>query len=318
MNVGFTTSLKGQNILVTGASGFIGSHLISFLSSQDAKVHALIFSREVPTQNLWKFKTKSIKYYKCSFLNFRKLNSIVKFIKPVKIIHLGSLVDLNRSFQIARQVIHANIKGTLNLLESLRNVPFDLFVYASSVEVYGNGPIPFKESQREIPPSPYAISKLTGEHFVNFYSKIYNYPISILRLSTCYGPGQNENRLIPSAIKSALASRSIEISQINQSRNFIYIRDIIKAIGKVLVKPKVINEIINIGSEETISVEKMIESIKILTGSNSRTLAGRVPNRAQEIQNWSVSSVKAKKILGWKVSTSLRQGLKETIAWYQR
>ena len=317
MNVGFTTSLKGQNILVTGGSGFIGSHLISFLSSQDAKVHALIFSREANAQNLWKFKTKSIKYYKCSLLNFRDLNTIVKFIKPVKIIHLGSLVDLNRSFQIARRGIHTNIEGTLNLLESLRNVPFDLFVYASSVEVYGNGPIPFRENQREVPPSPYAISKLAGEHFINFYSKIYNYPISILRLSTCYGPGQNKNKLIPSIIKSALASRPIKVGQTNQNRNFIYIKDLIKAMGKVLVKPKAINEILNIGNEESISIEKIIESIKILTGSNSLVLAGSVPNREQEIQNWDISTVKTKKILGWKASTPLKKGLKETISWYQ-
>src|SRR3989338_5254576 len=297
MNVGFTTSLKGQNILVTGGSGFIGSHLISFLSSQDAKVHALIFSREANAQNLWKFKTKSIKYYKCSLLNFRDLNTIVKFIKPVKIIHLGSLVDLNRSFQIARRVIYTNIEGTLNLLESLRNVPFDLFVYASSVEVYGNGPIPFRENQREVPPSPYAIS--------------------ILRLSTCYGPGQNKNKLIPSIIKYALASRPIKVGQTNQNRNFIYIKDLIKAMGKVLVKPKAINEILNIGNEESISIEKIIESIKILTGSNSLVLAGSVPNREQEIQNWDISTVKTKKILGWKASTPLKKGLKETISWYQ-
>ncbi|OGR50727.1 MAG: hypothetical protein A2034_01150 [Elusimicrobia bacterium GWA2_38_7] len=87
--------------------------------------------------------------------------------------------------------------------------------------------------------------------------------------------------------------------------------------GKVLVKPKAINEILNIGNEESISIEKIIESIKILTGSNSLVLAGSVPNREQEIQNWDISTVKTKKILGWKASTPLKKGLKETISWYQ-
>lgn len=313
MNRRFHRRLKGRSVLVTGATGFVGFHLIRKLSESGARVHALYSS---PHSGFPRFG--SVEFHRVSLLDFKKLSDVVRRARPAKVVHLGAVVNLERSFEIAKKCVRTNIEGTLNLLEALKSAPFDIFVFLSTAEVYGAGPVPFKETQRESPPSPYAVSKLAGENFCRYYSKVHGYPVSILRLSTCYGPGQDEKRIVPSIIRSCLKDRPVRVNRGDLRRDFIYVDDAASGIVKALTSPKALQELINLGSPKTHSIREIVEEVKSITRSSAPVFYGGAPPRAHETDHWSSSGIKAGRILGWRADTDLRGGLGKTISWYRR
>lgn len=320
MKSGALNALKDQKILVTGATGFIGTHVAAKCAEQGSMVYALA---DTSTPQNWKKnypefkKLSAVKFFNCSLLDLESLKAFLSEAQPSKVIHLAASVNLERSFDIAQKNVQTNILGTLNLLEALKTVLVDRFVFLSTVEVYGENKIPFEERQRELPPSPYAISKLAAEHFCRYYSRLHQIPVTILRVSTCYGPGQGEKRIVPSVILSCLKKNSVRVSHPDQERDFVYVEDVAEGIVKSLVSHQAVNEVINLGSERSVSIREIVSTVKKITQSDSQVFYGTVPQREMEMKRWSSSSVKARKILGWRAKTSLNDGLKKTIRWYR-
>lgn len=306
-----TTILKRKKILITGATGFIGTHLVRRLANLGAEVLAL--SR---TQSKMPGKVDGVKFRRASLLDFDELSCSIEKFKPQKIVHLASLVNLERSYRVAQKCIRVNIEGTLHLLEALRKIPFDIFTYVSTTEIYGTGKIPFQEEQKECPPSPYAVTKLSGEQFCQLYGKAFGYPVCILRLSSCYGPGQAPERLIPSIILSCLKAKPIRINSGNQKRDFLYVEDAVEGILQSLVRKTAVGQLINIGARKSYRFVDIAKKIKKLTGSNSAIILRQVPDRPAEASHWKCDSTKAEKLLGWKERCPLEDGLLKTISWF--
>lgn len=287
-----------QRILITGATGFLGSNLLERLREDSGLA---VFAK------------------KFDLTNSQDVISYIKISKPDIVYHLGALVDLTRSFDIARKTAEANIVGTVNLLEALMKHPAKKFIFASTEEVYGEGRLPYKETDGANPPSPYAVTKLTGEHLVRLYASRISENSLVLRIGTMYGPHQPERRFIYQIIHKALNNEDIPLTAGTNTRDYIYVDDVVEAL--VSAKETTYSEpfeIINVGSGHMTSLTQLAEVIVEASGSSSRLRLGAIPDRIGEAKEWLSDITKAKKILGWVPKTDIQTGIKKTILWIKK
>lgn len=286
-----------EKILVTGSTGFFGKHLTKRLEKKSYEIYRFMDD----LTNAYEVKRQ-----------------IQEFL-PTTIYHLGGIVDLSRSFDIAKNCIEINIKGTLHILEALRQNKPIRFIYTSSEEVYGNGQIPYSEDQIPNPPSPYAISKIAAEQLAKLYGQELGFSIFIFRIGTAYGPEQPDSRLIPQIIIKALKGENIPLNSGTKKRDYIYIDDAIDAMTLPLEKN--IEEqivIINAGGGKQYSLKYLVDTVLRLTKSKSKVLLGAFPDRVLEADEWFLDNTKAKELLSWEPKTSLEQGLKNMIDYYKK
>ncbi len=309
-----------RRVLITGATGFIGANLIEKLLA-DTKCHIYAFYNNPASSYIFTlkpFRNSRIKPCQIDLLDFKSIKSAIHRIKPHYVVHLGAVVNLDRSYEVASSCIDTNIKGTLNILEALKGLSVRRFIYCSTVEVYGNGRVPFVETQKIDVVSPYSITKLTGEMFTQLYSKLHGIPVVILRLSNVYGPYQKKERFIPMAILSSLKGENIRLnSSKSKSRDFCFVGDVADAIFRAFDNKKAKDEIINIGNNKSTKLFDIGQLIAKEAGSKSKVICRENKARPLEKERWYCDFRKAKKILGWQPKTSLSEGIIRTIEWYR-
>ena len=308
-------SLEEMIILVTGATGFIGSHLIKKLVEEGAKVHILSRNEELHRNLILKDLDSELKLCKADLCDSASIKTCIDNVEPEKVFHLGAFVDLKRDFQTANECVQTNIQGTLNMLNALKDINCSSFIHLGTYEVYGFNPVPFREEQPVDPLSPYSISKVCSEYFCRFTNKIYNIPIVLLRLANVYGPNQKSERLIPYVIRCCIEKKEIKLTKGNQTRDYLYVEDAIEAIIKSSHTKEAISEVINIGSGKEYKVKEVVQKILDLMGSSITPQYGGLKHRAYEPERWYCDITKAKKILGWEPHYSLDEGLEKTIRW---
>lgn len=309
--------LEGKEVLLTGGTGFIGSHLTKRLVEEKAIVN-IISTKEHPNTSFVKEIYDNVKIWKADLLDMDSLRKCIKHINPEKIFHLGAFVNSDPSLRVAHQCIQTNIQGTANLLYSLRKVNPDRFVYIGTCEVYGQDPLPFTEKQAICPSSSYSITKASGEFFCFFAQKAFNIPVVVLRLSVVYGPNQNPRKLIPYVILCCLNGKNPVLTEGDQTRDFIYISDIVEGIIRSSIKEKAIGEIINLGRGEQHSIRSVVNKIVNLMNNSVAPLFGALPSRKYEPKHSYCSISKAKRVLDWVPQIPLDEGLKKTINWYSQ
>lgn len=288
--------LKKERILITGGTGFFGKNLIKRLEKDDC----------------------SISIFKGDLKQAKEIRDFVLKVKPTTIYHLGAIVDLARDFKTAQKCIDINIKGTLNLLEALRNSVPTRFIYTSTEEVYGNGSLPYKEDQLPNPPSPYAVSKIAAEQFARIYSQELGFSLFIFRAGTAYGPHQPLTRLIPQIIVKALKNEDIPLNSGRKKRDYIFIGDVIETLVLAKNKDTMVGSMtINLGGGVQYSLKELATTIVELTHSKSKIILGAFPDRILEADEWLLDNQRAWKILGWKPKTPLKDGLIQMVKYYR-
>lgn len=293
-----------KTILVTGATGFLGKNLEKrFLENFSDTV---VFTARVGDSQR-----------NVHSLDLTKADTVLDFIsniKPTHVIHLGAQVDLTRNFEVARHTMEVNLVGTSNLLMALALLPPKQFILASTEEVYGQGPIPYKEDSETHPPSPYAISKIGSENMCRIWANKYGFDATVFRIGTMYGPFQPKHRYIHQTITNALQNRDIPINSGKKKRDYVYVGDVIDAIQLVLEKDSHYGfQVINLGGGTTITLLALVKDIVKICHSTSRLQIGILPDRISEAEEWLLDNSKAKKILDWKPKTDIKTGLKATI-----
>jgi len=308
---------KNTTILVTGANGFIGSHLIKRLVSLGVK--PVVFVE--PNTSLWRLSEveSKIRVFRVNIVNYEDVKRYIRKIRPVKIYHLAAYVDVSRSFELINKMIDVNLKGTINILNALLNSKclFDCFINTGTCEEYGDGRVPFLEDQKESPVSAYSASKVSTTYFCQMLSKTKKLPIVTIRPFLTYGPYQTSDMLIPLLIKKCLLGEEFETTRGEQTRDFNYISDIIDGYIKASITQKAIGEIINLGSGREYKIKDVVNLIMRMTNTRMGPKIGKLPYRAGEAMHFYCSNIKAKKLLHWQPKITLEEGLLRTIAWYR-
>ncbi len=311
--------LFGKKILITGGFGFVGINLVTKLLSEGIEPTIIDYlpNGSSVDQNYVPFKLNDVKFINLDIRNRNEVIKKVKSVKPDYVIHLASMTDLTRDFNRAELSVDVNIKGTINLLESIHNQPITNFIFISSSDVYGDVKPPFRENQNVIPASPYSVSKISSELYCLMFSKVFDFPITILRGFNLFGKYQIPNRVIPFIITELLQDHDVQLTEGEQKREFNYVDNLIDAILLSLLNTKNHGEIINIGCGESFSIREIALSIgKSLNRVNQINL-GAKPYRPNEIWDMYCDNSRAKTLLDWEPRISLDEGIQMTIKWFK-
>ena len=310
-------SLKGEKVLITGATGFIGSHLTRRLLKEGTEIHILIKK----DSNIYRIKDiiENLAVWQGDVQDYPSLYYCIKKSNPRIIFHLATLRNVTRNMKLIEPMIDINIKGTLNIFRGLieNKTRIKCFINTGTCEEYGGAPAPFYESQREMPVSPYSASKVAATYFCQMISKTINLPIIILRPFLTYGPFQDTDMFIPSLINHCLCGKDFPMTEGNQTRDFIYVDDIVDAYLLAATFPNAIGEIINIGSGIEYRIKDVAKKIVNMMGKSIRLLLGALPKRPGETSHFFCDNEKAKRLLNWSPRVNLDEGLEKTIRWYK-
>lgn len=294
-------------ILLTGATGFLGSYLRDALTT-GGHIVAATASRNNPDTGI----------VGMDLTNPEEVKKTVEEIKPQAIIHTGAIVNLSRSLDIASKCIDINLKGSLHLLEACKNIRLKTFIFISTEEVYGAGPIPFVESQLPDPPSMYSVTKLAVERLSASYAAETGFRVRSIRMATMYGPGNRESRFIPSLIRQAISGAPMLLNSGTKKRDYIYIDDAVDAVCKSLSSERGNRaETINIGGGTSYSLLDLARLVKESAGSSSEIQTHAFPDRVNEADEWLMDITNAENLLEWTPKTSLQEGISKTVKFWK-
>lgn len=299
---------KNKNILITGITGFVGSHLAKRLELLGATVYGISRSSE----------KKHI--FKASITDFSTLDEVIRKKKITLCFHLAaeSLVESGQSDPY--HTFKINTLGTLNILETARKNNLEKVIIASTSHVYGENKVPFREIYQPKPSRPYETSKTCTDLLAQSYADTFNLPVLIPRFINIYGPGDmNFNRLIPKTITSILHNEQPTMWGGSAVRDYLYITDAINAyicLAKVSMEKIGKNRIFNFGSDNIISVKDLMQKLIDLS-QRDVTIKKIEDAREHEIKAQYVSWAKAKRLLGWQPEVGLDEGLCKTFKWYE-
>ena len=236
-------------------------------------------------------------------------------VKPDVVFHLASTIWDKPPVASSAAHIEVNVLGTGHLLEALRAIPSTRLVFTGSSAVYGAGS-QLRETQVPSPGTVYGASKAAATILAQTYARLYGLQTVILHLFMVYGPWEHPSRLIPHTILSALAGRDVPMTLGYQQRDLIYIDDVVDALLLAATKPVAPGSLFNIGSGVGVPVKDVVELLLGLMGNPVKPLLGAIPMRPDEIMTMSADITSARTVLGWEPRTSLKEGLRKSIAWF--
>lgn len=305
-----------MRILITGATGFIGSHLLSSLLEQEHEVFALeryMTGRYVLGAN------RSVKTVFGDLRDHFSVRQVIREVQPEVVMHLAAISPVSYSYDHPNEVIETNFIGSVNLAEACRReVPhFRQFLFASTSETYGNGPVPKTEDTPQNPNSPYAVSKLAAEKYVLYMRDAYGFPITVLRPFNTYGRKDNTHFVVERILVQMLSGNSIKLGDPTPIRDLLYIDDHVNAYLSCLGNDKAIGEVFNFCTGQGITILELVDSLKDITAIQEEVVWNTIPKRPLDIQVLIGDHTKATRILGWRPKVKLEEGL-SIIADYWR
>ena len=303
-------------VLITGAEGFIGSHLTRRLVREGARVSALVYPR-ASRERIADLEGK-IKVFPIDIRDEDNLSHLVSEIKPRKIFHLAAVTDVDRSPQRLDQIISVNFGGTLNLLRALRRIKYEILICADTAEAYGNNPPPFREDMALDPVSPYSLSKAAATLLCKTWSNSFGGCVDILRLFLVYGPGQGQERFLPQLIRAGLSGRPFRMTAGEQTREYTYIDDVVEGFLRMAERGKGRGDVYNLGSGEEVSLRELVGKVERLLGAKIKLATPALPYRKNEIRRFVGDHTKIRDALGWQSSVDLASGLEKTVDWYKK
>lgn len=302
-------NVEGKRILVTGGAGFIGSHLVRAALGEGASVTVMDRDRGTRLDGL------HAEFVQADMAE--PLGDTLKRIEPDIIFHLAGFTLPGRDPKFVAASLRANVVATVNVLESLRGTTFESFIFTSCSEIYGaKNATPFREDMLPEGTSPYSASKLAGETYCNLYHGTYGYPTTVLRPFNVYGPMQSPTLLVPQAFVSCLKKQDFVMTKGEQTREFNYVDDTVRAFLLAAGEKRARGETLNIGCGEDHPVREVVDMIISLFG-NGISARHTLPYRENEVWRMRSDSTKAEHMLGWKPTTALNEGLALTAAWYR-
>tara|TARA_B100000989_G_scaffold83491_1_gene59815 strand:- start:8695 stop:9681 length:987 start_codon:yes stop_codon:yes gene_type:complete len=313
-----------MKIFITGADGFLGSHLTEKLINKGHKVTALSYYNSFGFSG-WLKEIKNNKNLKIIHGDIRDQNFISKVTKNHEIIfHLAALISIPHSYESYSSYLQTNVIGTSNVLAAAKKNNIKRTIITSTSEVYGSAQYtPINEKHPLTAQSPYAASKIAADQLSVSFFKSFNLPIIIVRPFNTFGPRQSTRAVIPTIITQALNGKDIRLGNISTIRDFTYITDTINGFIRCIYSKNIFGETINIASGYEISIKKVINLVLELTNSTGKILNDKKryrPDNSEVKRLWGCNK-KAKKFLKWRPQYAgikdFKKAIFETIKWYK-
>ncbi len=303
--------------LITGATGFIGSHMLAPLVEQGHEVWSL------ERYLTGRYVLGADRGARSVFSNLKdhfSVRQVVREVQPDIVVHLASISPVSYSYDHPNEVMEANYIGTINLAEAcLREVPhFRQFLFASTSETYGNGPVPKTEETSQNPNSPYSVSKLAAEKYVLYMRDAYRLPVTVLRPFNTYGRKDNTHFVVERTIVQMLRGQTVRLGSAAPVRDLLYVDDHVRAYLSCLGNPKAIGEVLNFSTGRGVSVGTLVRLLREMTGFQGEVVWDSIPQRPLDIDVLVGDSSKAERILGWRPQVPLEEGLRLTVDHWRR
>lgn len=320
-----TTTIS--RILVTGADGFIGSHLTEELVRGGYKVRAFVLYNSF---NSWGWLDRCAQDVKGNFEVFtgdiRDPNGVKEAMKGCDaVLHLAALIAIPYSYHSPDTYVDTNVKGTLNVLQAARELGIRRVIHTSTSEVYGTARfVPITEDHPVLGQSPYSATKIGADQLAYSFYAAFGLPVIIVRPFNTYGPRQSTRAVIPATISQIVAGRKqIRLGALSPTRDFTYVADTVRGFIAALEADAAQGEVINIGSNFEISIGDTAKMIARLMSADVTVLCERErlrPDKSEVERLWA-DNAKAARLLGWKPEYAGREGLErglaETIEWFR-
>ena len=311
---------SNKKVLITGADGFIGSHLTEMLIKEGTKVRALSFYNSF---NYWGWleDIRSLKDIEVLTGDIRDAHYCERITKGVDVIfHLAALIGIPYSYIAPDNYVDTNIKGTLNICQAALENGCQRVIHTSTSEVYGTAKyVPIDERHPLQPQSPYSASKIGADAMAMSFHNAFNLPLTIARPFNTYGPRQSARAVIPTIIIQMVSGRKeIKLGSVTPTRDFTYVEDTCRAFIALAGADKAIGETVNIGSNHEISIKDVFNIIKDKTGADARYVLdnNRVRPEKSEVLRLYCDNTKIKEIAGFEPGHTIMQGLEKTIKWF--
>ena len=308
-----------KKVLVTGADGFIGSHLTEMLVKQGYQVRALSLYNSFNNWG-WLDKVSCKKDVEILTGDIRDPNYCKIISKDIDtIFHLAALIAIPFSYMAPDSYVETNIKGTLNICQAARENGISKLIHTSTSEVYGNAQyVPIDENHPLQPQSPYSATKIAADAMAMSFYNSFDLPLTIARPFNTYGPRQSARAIIPTIITQiASGKKEIKLGDMSPTRDFNYVEDCCRGFVMIAENKNTIGEIINIGSNSEISINNLLKLIKELMSSDVTFIneeKRKRPKKSEVFRLW-CDNKKIKDLVGFESQVDIKNGLKKTIDW---
>jgi dTDP-glucose 4,6-dehydratase len=307
-------------VLVTGAGGFIGSHLVEALLDRRARVRAFVRYNSRGDIGLLSLLARERRdLLEIVAGDLRDGDAVTQACQDVTcVFHLGALIAIPYSYLHPREVVETNVLGTLNVLCAARQAGVKRVVHTSTSEVYGTArTVPISEEHPLQGQSPYSASKIGADKLAESFYCSYDLPVVTVRPFNAYGPRQSARAVIPTIITQALVQEQIRLGDLSPRRDLTYVKDTVAGFVAAAEADGAVGQMINVGSNQEITIGDLAQKIIQLVGRDCRVVLDeqRLRPKRSEVRRLVADNRKAKELLGWQPTHSLDEGLTKTIGW---
>jgi dTDP-glucose 4,6-dehydratase len=316
-------SLEGRAVLVTGAGGFIGGHVVERLVNDGARVRALCrYNSRNERGTLDWLPPEVTADVEVVLGELRDVESVADAVAGTDVVlHLGAQIAIPYSYVNPRDFFEVNVLGTLNVAQAALRHGVSRVVHTSTSEVYGSAQTePMTETHPLEPQSPYAASKLAADKLMDSYHRSFELPVCILRPFNTYGPRQSARAIIPTIISQALAGSTLQLGSLDPRRDLTFVEDTAAAFVAAATADAAVGRTVQLGANHDVSVGDLVELVGEILGRELtvETDPRRVRPDASEVVRLISGPFLAREVLGWEARIPLREGLERTITWIER
>ena len=310
---------SGRRVLVTGAEGFIGSHLVDELLDRGAEVRAFVHYNPFGRWGWLQDRISDVEFLQGDVRDGERVATAATGVEVV--FHLAALIGIPYSYEAPESYVQTNVAGTYNVLNAARRAGVERMVQTSTSEVYGTArQVPIDESHPLQPQSPYSASKIGGDMLALSFHHSFGLPLAVVRPFNTYGPRQSMRAVIPSVLQQLYSgSEEIKVGATSPTRDFNFVTDTVAGFLAVAECDRALGEVVNVGSGREIAIGELIELLISTSGRDARMVTDetRLRPAGSEVERLLCDNTRAREWAGWAPEVSLEEGLRRTAEWVQ-